>query len=596
VTFEIGFMLALILCALVLFVLEVFPIEVTAMLMLAVLLLTGLIDVDQAIAGLSNKAVVTVGALLVLSHALMKTGVLGAAGDRLATAAGTNAWPAVAIVLVIAALLSGFLNNTAVVAMFIPLVTDLCRRFHISPSKALLPLSYVSIAGGTLTVIGTSTNLLVSSIAEDNGLAPIGMFELSVVGSLLLSVGIVYVLVTARPWLPARSTPQALTRQYRMRHYLTEVEVTPTSPLIGRTIENSALSRTFDVTVIAVHRGVDHVTENLRHLRLLEGDRLVVRGSGENLVKLSNTAGVQLLSDAKVSDTEISAEGQLLVEAIVGPNSRLIGRTLEDIDFRQRFGAFVLAIRRGGELLHDQIARTPLQFADDLLLVVPEERWRQLRHAEDLIIASRSYVETAVSGANAAILVVLPAVVILAATGVVDILKAAILGCISLFVVRALRPTEAYRAVDWSVLLLIAAFVPVGSAMLSTGTAAYLAQGMLRLRNVSPDFFTPAVILAVLYLLTSLMTQTISNNATAILMAPIALQLGADLGVDPRPFLITVCFAASAGFMTPYGYQTNLMVMGPGNYRFADYVKFGAPLTVMFWLIAAAVIPLLWSF
>jgi di/tricarboxylate transporter len=480
--------------------------------------------------------------------------------------------------------------------MFIPLVTDLCRRFHISPSKALLPLSYVSIAGGTLTVIGTSTNLLVSSIAEDNGLAPIGMFELSVVGSLLLSVGIVYVLVTARPWLPARSTPQALTRQYRMRHYLTEVEVTPTSPLIGRTIENSALSRTFDVTVIAVHRGVDHVTENLRHLRLLEGDRLVVRGSGENLVKLSNTAGVQLLSDAKVSDTEISAEGQLLVEAIVGPNSRLIGRTLEDIDFRQRFGAFVLAIRRGGELLHDQIARTPLQFADDLLLVVPEERWRQLRHAEDLIIASRSYVETAVSGANAAILVVLPAVVILAATGVVDILKAAILGCISLFVVRALRPTEAYRAVDWSVLLLIAAFVPVGSAMLSTGTAGYLAQGMLRLRNVSPDFFTPAVILAILYLLTSVMTQTISNNATAILMAPIALQLGADLGVDPRPFLITVCFAASAGFMTPYGYQTNLMVMGPGNYRFADYVKFGAPLTVMFWLIAAAVIPLLWSF
>ena len=595
-TFEIGFMLALILAALVLFILEVFPIEVTAMLMLAVLLLTGLIDVDQAIAGLSNKAVVTVGALLVLSHALVKTGVLGAAGDRLATAAGTHAWPAVAIVLVVASLLSGFLNNTAVVAMFIPLVTDLSRRFHLSPSKALLPLSYVSIAGGTLTVIGTSTNLLVSAIAEDNGLAPIGMFELTAVGSVMLAVGIVYVLLTARPLLPARSTPQALTRQYRMRHYLTEVQVTPTSPLIGRTIESSALSRTFDVTVIAVHRGVDHVTENLRHLRLLEGDRLVVRGSGENLVKLSNTAGVQLLSDAKVSDTEISAEGQLLVEAIVGPNSRLIGRTLEDIDFRQRFGAFVLAIRRGGELLHDQIARTPLQFADDLLLVVPEERWRQLRHAEDLIIASRSYVETTLSGANAAILVVLPAVVILAATGVVDILKAAILGCISLFVVRALRPTEAYRAVDWSVLLLIAAFVPVGSAMLSTGTAEYLAQGVLRLRDVSPDLFTPAMILAVLYLLTSLMTQTISNNATAILMAPIALQLGADLGVDPRPFLITVCFAASAGFMTPYGYQTNLMVMGPGNYRFADYLKFGAPLTVMFWLIASAVIPLLWSF
>ena len=280
VTFEIAFMLALILVALVLFVREVFPIEVTAMVLLGVLLIVGIITVEEALAGLSNKAVVTVGAMLILGQALVKTGVLTAAADRLAAATGSRTWTAMSLVLVVAGLLSGFLNNTAVVAIFIPLVIDLCRRFHISPSKFMLPLSYASIAGGTLTVIGTSTNLLVSAIAEDNGLPPFQMFEFSALGIVLLVVGLVYVLFASPYLLPTRSTPEALTRQYEMRHYLTEVQVAASSALIGATIEESALSRDYDITVISVHRGVDHVTENLRNLRILADDVLVVRGSG----------------------------------------------------------------------------------------------------------------------------------------------------------------------------------------------------------------------------------------------------------------------------------------------------------------------------
>ena len=589
-------MLALILVALVLFILEVFPIEVTAMLMLAALLMFGIVEVEEAVLGLSNKAVVTVGAMLVLSHALVKTGVLSVVADRLANATASTSWFALALVLIVASLLSGFLNNTAVVAIFIPLLVDLCRRFHLSPSKIMLPLSYACIAGGTLTVVGTSTNLLVSSIAEQNNLEPIGMLELFPVGIVLMIVGLAYVILAAPYLLPTRSTPQALTRQYEMRHYLTEVEVAEGSALIGRTIEDSAISRNYDVTVIAVHRGHDHVTENLRHVRLVGGDVLVVRGSADNLVKLSREENVSLLSDAKVSDSEFSEEGQFLVEAIVGRNSRLIGRTLEEIDFRQRIGAFVLAIRREGEILHDKIARMPLQFADDLLLVAPKERLGQLRHTEDLIITTRAQVETALGGSNWAILVILPSVVLLAAFGVVDILKGAIIGSIALFIVRAMRPAEAYRAVDWSILMLIAAFVPVGNAMQKTGTAEYLAGGILYLRDVNPDFFTPVVILSVLYLLTAILTQTISNNATAILIVPIGLQLAADMGVDSRPFLMTVCFAASAGLMTPYAYQTNLMVMGPGGYKFVDFARFGGPLTLLFWLIASLLIPLVWTF
>ncbi|MCH7824416.1 MAG: SLC13 family permease [Acidobacteria bacterium] len=595
-TFEIGFMLALIVVALILFVLELFPLEVTAMLMLAVLLAFGIVTVDEAILGLSNKAVVTVGAMLVLGHALVKTGVLAAAADRLANATGSRAWLTMGLVLVVASLLSGFLSNTAVVAIFIPLLIDLCRRFHLSPSKFMLPLSYVSIAGGTLTVIGTSTNLLVSAIAEENGLEPFGMFEFSALGIVLMFAGLMYVLVASPYLLPTRSTPEALTRQYEMRHYLTEVQVSATSKLVGKTIEESAINHDYDITVIAVHRGVDHVTENLRHLRIREEDVLVVRGSANGLTRFASAKGVAPLSDARLSDAKIFEEGQFLVEAIVGRNSRLIGRTLEEIDFRQRIGAFVLAIRRGGEILHDKIARTRLQFADDLLLVAPEDRLARLRHTEDLIITSRVEVSTTLGGANWAILVILPTVVILAALGVADILKGAIVGCILLLALRALRPNEAYRAVDWSLLFLIAAFVPVGMAMQTTGTAAFLAQGILRVQHLNPDFFTPVVILSVLYLLTSLLTQTISNNATAILMAPIAIQLAVDLGVDARPFLVAVAFAASAGLMTPYGYQTNLMVMGPGGYRFIDFVRFGGPLTIVFWLLATLLIPTIWSF
>ncbi len=596
-TFEIALMLAMILIALVLFVLEIFPIEVTAMLLLAVMLFSGIITVDEAIAGLSNKAVVTVGAMLVLGHALVKTGVLAAAADRLAAMSGAQPWLAMSLTLVTASLLSGFLNNTAVVAIFIPLVVDLSKRFHMSPSKVMLPLSYACIAGGTLTVIGTSTNLLVSAIAEQYGFAPIGMFELTRLGVVLLVAGLAYVLVAAPLLLPTRSTPEALTRQYDMRHYLTEVKVTESSALIGNTIEESALNRDYDITVIAVHRGVDHVTENLRHLRIVDDDVLVVRGSAENLMRLSSTKGVAPLSEVRLSDAEISQEGQFLVEAIVPRNSSLVGRTLGEIDFRQRIGAFVLAIRREGAILHDKIASTRLNFADDLLLVVPEERIGQLHNSEDLIVTTRGdMIQTRLSGTRSAILAILPAVVILSAIGVVDILKAAIIGTIVLFAVRAMRPSEAYRAVDWSVLFLIAAFVPVGDAMENTGTADFLASGILRLQDLNPAVFTPAIILSVLYLLSSMMTQTISNNATAILLAPIAISLAGDLGVDPRPFLIAVAFSASAGLMTPYGYQTNLMVMGPGGYRFVDFVRFGGPLTIIFWIIASLLIPLLWSF
>lgn len=593
-TLEIAVMLSFMAAALVLFAREILPIEVTAMSMLAALLLVGFVTAEEAITGFSNKAVVTIGAMLVLSQALVKTGLPERLADRIAAASGPRPWLAVGVLLAAAGVLSGFLNNTAVVAMFIPLLSDLCRRFRVSPTSVLMPLSYASIAGGTLTLIGSSTNLLVSAIAEDHGLSPIGMFELTPMGVIFLVAGLAYVLIAAPRLLPARAMLDDLTQQYEMRPYLTELLVQPGSRLAGKTIDESAANRRFDVTVLEVRRGGERIVRGLAHLRLQAGDRLLVRGALEGLLRMRREEGVALLSDVKLSAAELQRQ-QTFVEALVGPSSPLIGKTLADINFRQRTGAFVLAIRREGKVLHEKVARIPLQFADDLLLVAPKESLGQLHRTNDIIIISEKHFDARTGASTWVTLLVLPAVVLSAAVGVIDILPGALLGTVFLFALRIVTPYEVYRSLDWSVLIMIACFVPVGLGMENTGTAAFLAAGIGDLQTLAPELITPPIVLMIVYLTTSLLTETISNNASAILIAPIAIQVAGDLGIDARPLLMAVCFASSAAFMTPHGYQTNLMVYGPGGYRFLDYVKLGAPMNLFFLIIASLLIPLFWE-
>jgi di/tricarboxylate transporter len=595
-TLEIALMLGLVGLGLVAFVRETFPMEVTAMGMMAGVFLLGFVDTAELFSGFSNKAVITIGALFVMSHALLHTGLLDAIAEWLGQRLGRFPWLGIGALLAVVSLLSGVLNNTAVVAIFIPMVMSLSRRLELSPSKILMPLSYASIFGGTLTLIGTSTNVLVSSILEDAGLRPLGMFELGRFGVTIVVCGLAYLLIFSRRLLPPRVEMAAMTGKYGLGAYLTEVRVTPESGLAGRSCLAAQLNARYGTTVLAILRGGKRFITKVATMPLEVGDVLIVQAGVEDLMRLRKEQNLALLPDIKLTDEELSAGGLVMAEALVPPMSAMVGKSLQSVDFRHRFGGFVLAIRRLGETMREKIALARLKSLDSLLMLIPEDRLEELRGSEDLIVVSELGHRFRRRQRWWLVLILLPVVIAVASFGWLDIEVAAVLAVILLLLAGAVTPQHAYRSINWSVLFLIAAFVPVGLAIINTGTAAFLADALLKVGGAVSPALAPYLMLSLIYLVTSLLTQMISNNAAAIIVAPIALSLASSLGVDFRPFIVAVCFAASAEFMTPMGYQTNLMVYGPGGYRFVDYMRFGAPLNLLFWILATLLIPRLWSF
>jgi len=587
-------MLLLIGATLVVFALEIWPIEVTALSLLVILWLSGFVTSEQAISGFSNPAVVTIGALFILSHSLVKTGILEFGSERLSTAFINRKWVAVSLFLVVSGLISGFLNNTAVVAVFIPLAVTLCRRLGVSLSHVLIPLSYVSILGGTLTLIGTSTNLLVSSLAEKAGQPRFQMFEFLPLGAIFLVVGLFYILLFARRWLPARVPADPVTAE--IAPFVTEVKILPDSALLGKSIREARILDQYDVTILSIMRSGRYISEDIPNQIFKENDILVVQGTMEDVLRLRSQEKVAFLPDFKLTAEEVSAEGQSIVEAVIPPNSQLIGQTLKEADFRRRYGAFVMAVRRHGETLRSRIGGIPLQVADTLLLLVPKGHADKMPAAEGLILLSNVDLQLKTHRFWWLPMALLPMVVLLSALDLVDILTGAVVSVVVLLVLGVVRTSEAYRSIDWSVLILIAAFVPVSDAILKSGAADSAAAALYYLTEVIFSGARAQVAVSLVYLVTSLSTQLISNTAAAIILTPVCLSLASSLQVDPRPLLIAVCFAASAEFMTPFGYQTNMMVYGPGRYRFLDYTRFGFPLNIVFWLLATLLIPIFWNF
>ncbi len=595
-SWEIAFMLLLIAAALVVFSKEWLPIELTAIGLMTVMLLTGLVNVEQALAGLSNPAVVTIGALFVLSHALTKTGLLEVAARQLGTMVGDRKWFGVAIMLVSVSLLSAFLSNTAVVAMFIPLAIQLSQRFRMSPSKILLPLSYAAIVGGTLTLVGTSTNLIVNAFVIQSGQRSLGMFEFARLGWVYLVVGLAYILLFARRILPSRAGLSSLTHKYHMGTYLTELRIDNDSPLIGRSCKEAGINQNYDITILAIIRSGQRIDENIRNIPLQARDIMIGRGMVDDIMQLRKEQGVQLLSDIKLSDEELGSGDQVLAEGLVAQTSRLIGKTLREVDFRRHYGAFVLAVRHHASILRTKVAHIPLQVADTLLMLAPRDRLNELRRSEDLIIISEVKAELIRERLWWVSVLLIPLLVVLVSLGVVDIVRGSVVAVVVLLLLRVVEMQEVYRSVNWSVLFLIAAFVPVGSAMSETGTAGFIAAGMMGMADLFSSEWAPNAALALLYLVTAISTQLVSNNATALILAPVAISMATALDVDYRPFLMAVAFASSAGFMTPMSYQTNLMVYSPGSYRFGDYVRFGLAPNLLFWLLGALLIPIIWPF
>jgi di/tricarboxylate transporter len=591
-TTEMLVVFAVILVALVLFVAEPVPIDITAIGVLVSLVVlepwTGVTPAD-GVSGFASSATVTVLAMFVLSEGIRRTGVVNIIGREIAERFGESPFGQLAAVLGLAGGSAGFINNTPVVAVMIPMVTELSDRTGISPSKLLIPVSFASMMGGMLTLIGTSTNILASDVYDRIGGAatePFSMFEFTALGLLVLASGTLYLLAFGPRLLPERIKARTeLTDEFEMKQYLTEVVVREDSPMVGRSVDDSLSDIDVDADIVQLIRDRKSFNEPLSRKVVQEGDILVLRVDRESLVGLMDAEGLDFAPDVDATDellegedSDVREEGeQRLVEIVLTPDTNLLGETLETLNFRQRYDASVLAIRRGGEIIHQRMDKRRLRAGDTLLIQATEDTVNRFGRDRNFVVAqelTRPYFR---SERIPVAVGIVAAVVALAAFNVVPIMISALGGILGMVVTGCVKPNEVYDAVDWNVIFLLAGLIPLGVAMEESGAAAWLADLVVG----SSAGLGMVALLAVFYLFTALVTNVISNNASVVLMVPVAYDAAIQLGADPFAFVLAVTFAASTAMLTPIGYQTNLMVYGPGGYKFTDFARVGAPLQLL---------------
>ena len=592
---DIAIALSILVIGFILFVTETFTLDVTALLLLSILFLLGYLSPTEAVSGFSNPAVITIAFLFVLSHALQKTGVLEYIVIRVNRLASRSKVLGTAVYLIAIGITSAFVNNTAIVAIFMPVTIRLAHTYQVSPSKMLIPLSYAAILGGTLTLVGTSTNLLVNSIYSANGnVEPLGMFEFAQYGVILMSLGLLYLLFFAPRLLPSRTVTSSLTKSYHLGGYLTEMKIVEGSPLLGKTCLERGINYNYDVMVLDILREKQLITRNIRRTPLKIGDILFVKGTLENFLRMKEIEKVALLTDEKLTQSELEQEDNVLVECLLTDQSDLVGRSLMSSNFRQQFGAFILAIRREGDIFRKKIAHVILQAYDTLLVYGPIKKIEGLSDKADFIVLGEVEAELRKQRFWWVSIIVILGAVILATLGIMPIMKGAIIGVAFLLALKVLTPQESYQSVHWQVIVLIAALIPVGLVIQNTGTAEWIGMIISDIARMSSPKWHAHILLALIYLITMILTEVSSNAATAIIMTPIAIAVSGQMGFDSRPFIFAVAFAASASFITPVGYQTNLMVYGPGGYKFSDFIRVGFPIAILFWISAIIFLPMIW--
>ncbi len=596
-TTEIIIVLVVLVLAVVMFATEKFSVDVVALIIMAVLIVTGIISPEQGVSGFSNSATVTVAAMFILSAALFKSGAVVGLGNKLASLFQYNFWIAIVATMVTVGVVSAFINNTPVVAIFIPILAGAAAKSGHSLGRMLMPLSYASMFGGVCTLIGTSTNILVSGIAADNGLEPFSMFEMSKLGLIFFIVGITYMLLIGIRLIPNRENGGDLVKKFGMGDYLTEIILMENAPSVGKTIKESPLKKNLDIDILEVSRNKVKYFMPGEQMVLEKGDILKVRCDLQRVKELKEREGIMLKTDLKFDDKDIQNEEVILVEAVIATNSEFEGKTVKEISFRQKYGATVLAIRHRGEIMREKVANTVLRSGDTLLIEVRRDRLdflRQLQlHGRNtfLIVSEVGFPEFK-KDKIILVTVTIMGIIAVASMNLLPIMVAALVGCIILIVTNCISMEEAYKAIDWKVIFLLAGAMSLGVALDSSGAAKLISDFLINIVGS----LGPVAIVAVLYLLTSMMTETMSNNASAVLLAPIAIAAAFTMEVDPRPFLMAITFAASSSFMTPIGYQTNTMIYGTGNYKFMDFVKVGGPLNIIFWIIATLMIPVFFPF
>lgn len=587
-TESIGLLLVILVATMVLLATEWVPVDVIGIAVMLSLIMTGLLPAEDAFAGFGSDTVMMLLGLLIMTAALIRTGVVESVGRLILRRTQISANSILLVVMITAGSLSAFLSNTASTAFFLPVVLGLSQRLKVSASRLLMPLAFATILASSLTLISTSTNLVVNGVITQYGLEPMTMFELTPVGLPIAIAGIAYMFLIGQRLIPDRASANdlQLTSDYA---YLTEVVILPDSSLIDQTLEESGLGRDLDLTVLRIVRDKKRYITPGANTQLMEGDLLLVEGLRDDILKIKDTAGIDLKADYKMADPEIEGEELQLAEIIILQGSPFVQRTLKTLRFRERYNLQVLAVNRNNETIRRKLSSISLRVGDTILVQGTTQNLSTLASDDTLRIVG-SLPGNRHNTRRAPIAIAIFVGVLLAASlNILSIPVAVLLGAALTFVTKCITPQEAYRQIEWTIIILVGSMLALGVAMETTGTADYLAGLVV---GIAGDIGGIGL-LTLFFVLAVLLTQPMSNQAAAIVLIPVAIQTANQLGLNPRTFAMMIAVAASCSYLTPLE-PACLMVYGPGRYKFMDFVKVGALLTGIVYLIAIFMVPMVW--
>ena len=578
--------------AIVLFATEKIRVDLVALIVLLTVSVTGLVSKEEVFLGFANPAVITIWAVYIVSGGLFNTGVADILGSVILRLSGSSEARLIAVIMLVCGTMSAFMNNVGAVAVLMPAVIGIARKTNIPVSKLLIPLAFSSLLGGKMTLIGTPANILAQGILTARGLPSFSFFEITPMGILVLATGVIYMVFIGRHLLPVRETADDPQAARLLRDYIGEARVSTESPLIGKNLYQSNLGSEYDLSVLSIIRDGNLINSLHRDIVLEEKDHLILRGSAQNLLIASEELNLKIQTDQEYELADLDTKQSNIFEATLAPRSTMVDRTLKEVQFRDRFGFMALAIWRQGEVLTEHLRDVKLQFGDALLLQGPPGRVRALQEGNEFLVLEP--VEFKRSQRNKAPLAagIMLLVITLAIFTNIGIATAMVMGSVAMVLTGCLTMDEAYESIDWRTVFLVGGMLSLGIAMENSGTANFLADHIL---NALGDY-GPLGLLAGIYILSALITQPMSNAAAVVLMVPIAIDTAFGIEANHLTFTMAVVIGAATSFLSPVGHKANVLVFGPGGYRFFDYTRVGFLLTIALFIVSMIFLPILWPF
>jgi di/tricarboxylate transporter len=592
-TFEIGLTLGIIIMALVLFATEKLRVDLIALIVLLLVSITGLVPKEEVFSGFANPAVITIWAVYIVSGGLFKTGVADILGSFILRLSGTGEARLIAMIMLVCGIMSAFMNNVGAVAVLMPAVIGISNKTKIPVSKLLIPLAFSSLLGGSMTLIGTPANILAQGILVARELPSFGFFDITPMGIIALLTGIIYMVLIGRHLLPVRVTASDLKVSKQLRAYIGEVQVNPQSPLVGKKLGESKLGEEHDLIVLSVRRDGNLLTRLHRDFIIEQNDRLILEGSAQNLITAQDDLNLISQPNPDIGLVDLDTEDSYIFEATLSPRSKIDGRTLKEVRFRDRFGFTALAIWRHGDVITERLRDIPLHFGDALLLQGPPGRVAALNDGNEFLVLQHVDIEKRGRKNKAPLAAgIMLLVIALAIFSDLGIATSMVIGSVLMVLTGCLTMDEAYDSIDWRTVFLVGGMLTLGIAMENTGTAQFLADLLL---GAIGDW-GPLALLAGIYLLSAMITQPMSNAAAVVLMVPIAVEIALGINANILTFVMAVVIGAATSFITPVGHKANVLVFGPGGYKFFDFTRVGILLTVFLFVVSMIFLPILWPF